>query len=135
MIFRPLQPHFPDRLASIAQAFALLYRSLTNDPLIVTPINEISFLSWLGGEVKHTVPYTEGQGFAVKYALVKGAIAAIEAIWAVEPQARIMHTEPLVYILPWSDEPDVIRQSAEANERAISDTRYAGRSDVPRIRR
>ncbi|MES2732422.1 MAG: amine oxidase [Bacteroidota bacterium] len=112
----PLQPHFSERLASVSQAFVQLWHSLSDEPLIVTPINEISFLSWLGGEVKGTVPYTTERGFELKYELVKAAIASIEAIWQVDPQVRILHTEPLVYILPVGDEPEMIAQAAQANE-------------------
>lgn len=112
----PLQPQFAERLAALCRAFTNMWYTHTNQSLIVTPINEISFLSWLGGEVKGTLPYTVGQGFELKYELVKAAITAIEAIWDVDPQARIFHTEPLVYILPWSDEPEMVEQARRANE-------------------
>lgn len=112
----PMQPHFSERLASISQAFAELWAKLGDGPLMVTPINEISFMSWLGGEKKGTVPFLEKQGFQVKYELVKAAIASIKALRSIDPQVRIMHTEPLVYILPWDDSPEHIEVARKANE-------------------
>ena len=112
----PLQPHFAERLASVAESFTDLWHNLTDAPLIITPINEISFLSWLGGERKGTIPYLEGKGWEIKYELVKAAMKVIDAVLKVDPSARILHTEPLVYILPWSDDPQHIKEAARANE-------------------
>jgi beta-glucosidase/6-phospho-beta-glucosidase/beta-galactosidase len=112
----PLQPHFSERLAAVSQSFVQLWHSLSDEPLVITPINEISFLSWLGGEVRGTVPYTSARGFELKYELVKAAIASIEAIWQVDARVRILHTEPLVHILPVGQEPEMIVQAAQANE-------------------
>jgi hypothetical protein len=68
----PLHPMFARRFATFCRAFVVFYRSISpNDTLVVTPINEVSFLSWLGGEVRGTSPYCEGQGWQVKYALMK----------------------------------------------------------------
>ena len=112
----PLQPHFVKRFTDICKAFAQLWRSMTNDVLIVTPINEISFISWLGGEINQSVPYTRNYGFQVKYELVKACIAGINAIHEVDPSARIMHTEPLVYILPKDDNPETIEEVNRVND-------------------
>ena len=112
----PMQPHFADRLAAISRAFAELWSTIGTGPLIITPINEISFLSWLGGEKKGTIPFLEKQGFQVKYELVKAAIASINAIKKVDPNVRIMHTEPLVYIHPWDNSPPHVEIARQANE-------------------
>ncbi len=96
----PSHPQFADRFAGVCKAFAELYRGLTNDPLIVTPINEISFLSWLGGEVRGTVPFAINSGFDIKYFLCRAAIKGIEAIKSVDPSAQIMTVEPLIKIHP-----------------------------------
>ncbi len=112
----PLQPHFAKRFADICRAFAQLWRSLTDDTLIITPINEISFISWLGGEIGQSVPYTRGYGFQVKYELVKAAIAGINAIWDIDPQARILHTEPLVHIFPSDSKPETLEEVERVND-------------------
>ncbi len=97
----PLHPLFSRRFAALCTAFVQFYRSI--DPvgtLIVTPINEVSFISWLGGDVRGTSPYCVGQGWEVKYRLMKAYIEGIEALKAADPTIRILSTEPLVNIVP-----------------------------------
>ena len=72
----PLHPHFTSRFTSICQAFVQLFLiERPNEILIVTPINEVSFISWLGGEVKGTSPYCNCMGWEIKYALMRAYIA------------------------------------------------------------
>ncbi len=96
----PSHPQFVQRLAGVCKTFTELYRSCTNDPLIITPVNEISFLSWFSGDVRGTVPFAINSGFDVKYHLCKAAIAGIQAIRSVDPVAQIMMVEPLIRIHP-----------------------------------
>ena len=93
----PLHPRFEARFADVCAAFTRFYRSLTDEPLIVTPINEVSFLSWLGGEVAGTVPFARGMGFEVKRRLAGAFIAGINAIREIDPTARLLTTEPLIH--------------------------------------
>lgn len=95
----PLHPMFARRFAHLCEAFVLKYRSLVpNGELIVTPINEVSFLSWLGGDARGTSPYCVNQGWEVKYMLMKAYIEGIEMMKAVDATVKIMTTEPLVSI-------------------------------------
>jgi hypothetical protein len=97
----PLHPQFTKRFASLCRAFVLFYRSERPDGvLIVTPINEVSFISWLGGQVACTVPYTTERGYQVKYALMKAYIQGIYAMKEIDPTVRILTTEPLVNMVP-----------------------------------
>jgi beta-glucosidase/6-phospho-beta-glucosidase/beta-galactosidase len=95
----PLHPMFARRFAALCRAFARLFRSIDDSsPMIVTPINEVSFLSWLGGDVRGTAPYCVGQGWEVKYRLMKAYIEGVEALKEVDAGVRILTTEPLVNI-------------------------------------
>jgi hypothetical protein len=95
----PLDPEFPHRFAAVCGEFVRLYRSLDpHRPLVITPINEVSFVSWLGGDAGHTAPYATNKGWEVKYQLMRAYIMGIEAIWAEDPHIRILTTEPLVHI-------------------------------------
>ena len=96
----PSHPQFADRFAAVCKAFTEFYRSQTDQPLIITPINEISFISWLGGDVRGTVPFAIHSGFDVKYFLCRAAIKGIEAIKSIDPQAKIMCVEPLIRVHP-----------------------------------
>jgi beta-glucosidase/6-phospho-beta-glucosidase/beta-galactosidase len=94
----PTHPKFADRFAALCEMFAVYYGSLTEQPLIVTPINEISFLSWHSGEVRGTVPFAVNSGFDIKYHLCKAAIEGIRALRSVDPSCRILLTEPLTEV-------------------------------------
>src|SRR6476620_6865134 len=97
----PLHPMFPRRFAALCKAFVHFYRYLSPDNvLIIIPINEASFISWLGGDVGGTVPYCKGYGWEVKYRLMKAYIEGIEAIKSIDPFVRIVTSEPLVNIVP-----------------------------------
>jgi hypothetical protein len=95
----PLHPRFEARFAAVCAAFARLYRDYTDEPLLVTPINEMSFISWLGGEVAGTVPFTRGHGFDVKRRLAAAYIAGAAAIRTIDPAARLLTTEPLINVV------------------------------------
>ena len=96
----PLHPMFSRRFAAVCRAFVLLYKKyFPNNTLIVTPINEVSFISWLGGDVKGTSPYCNGQGWDVKYSLMRAYIEGVAAMKEIDPLIKIMTTEPLVNIV------------------------------------
>ncbi len=98
----PLHPQFTNRFVALCTAFVNLYRSIdSTSTLIITPINEVSFLSWLGGDAKATSPYCTNQGWEVKYSLMKAYIKGIDAVKAADPSVRILTTEPLISIVPW----------------------------------
>lgn len=100
----PLHPQFTMRFVALCTAFVQFYRSIdTQSILIITPINEVSFLSWLGGDARGTSPYCTNQGWEVKYNLMKAYIKGIDAIKAADPSVRILTTEPLINIVPSND--------------------------------
>lgn len=114
----PLHPMFARRFAHLCRAFVRKYRSMVPDgELIVTPINEVSFLSWLGGEVKGTSPYTVRQGWEVKYMLMKAYIEGIEMMKEADPSVRIMPTEPLIHICsPDLSDPESVLEAYRKNQ-------------------
>ena len=102
----PLHPMFARRFAALCRAFVDFYRSQRpDDVLIVTPINEVSFMSWLGGDARGTSPYCVGQGWEVKYGLMRAYIEGSWAMRELDPSIRFLSTEPLVNIIappnPW----------------------------------
>ncbi len=110
----PLHPMFARRFSHLCREFVIKYRSIVPyDTLIVTPINEVSFISWLGGDVRGTSPYCVGQGWEVKYALMKAYIEGIEMMRKVDPSVRILITEPLVNIVSNNIGNDISLLSAE----------------------
>jgi len=109
----PFHPQFTQRFVALCRAFVRFYRSIEpNDTLIITPINEVSFISWLGGEIGGTTPYVKGQGWEMKYHLMRAYIAGSKALLEEDPTIRLLTTEPLVNIVPPADA--TIDQIAEA---------------------
>ncbi|WP_097127061.1 glycoside hydrolase family 1 protein [Spirosoma fluviale] len=97
----PLHPMFARRFAALCRAFVRFYRDLyPYDSLIVTPINEVSFMSWLGGDAAGTSPYCTKQGWEVKVGLMRAYIEGVAAMREIDPTIRILTTEPLVQMVP-----------------------------------
>lgn len=102
----PLHPMFARRFAALCREFVKFYRDI--DPygtLVVTPINEVSFLSWLGGDQQGTSPYCTGYGWQVKYALMRAYIEGVAALKEADPSIKILTTEPLINAVPELDAP------------------------------
>lgn len=88
----------PPRLADLAAAFARLHIQRTGAPPIVVPVNEISFFSWIAGEIGRFYPFANRRGDELKRNLAMAAITAARAIKAVAPGARVTASEPIVHI-------------------------------------
>jgi glycosyltransferase involved in cell wall biosynthesis len=97
---------FVDRFARFAGACATFVREESDDVPFYCPVNEISFLSWGGGDAGYLNPFAHGRGFELKVQLARAAIAAMDAIWAVDPRARFVHCDPVINVItdpgrPW----------------------------------
>jgi beta-glucosidase/6-phospho-beta-glucosidase/beta-galactosidase len=97
---------FVDRFARFARATASVIRDESDGPIFVTPVNEISFVAWGGGDAGFLNPFAKGRGPELKAQLVRAAIAAIEAVREVDPEARITHAEPIIHIASDPDYPE-----------------------------
>src|SRR5436190_3662320 len=62
---------FPQRLAALANAFAEYYSDRTGAPLYFVPVNEISFFSYIAGDIGRFYPYAVGRGDEMKRQLVR----------------------------------------------------------------
>ena len=93
-------PVFVDRFAAFAGAAARLVRDEGGEGAVWCPMNEVSFWSWAGGDHHEVYPYGEWQGDVLKEQLVRAAIAATEAVRAVDSRARFIQAEPLIHICP-----------------------------------
>lgn len=99
-------PEFIRRFACMVKAFIRVLADETDLPLFVAPINEISFFAWAGGESAYLNPFETERPHELKAQLVKAAIEAIEAAWSIEPQVRIVHTDPLINVVHNLDRPE-----------------------------
>jgi polysaccharide biosynthesis protein PelF len=98
-------PAFVSRFARMVKAFTRVYSSETDAPAFFCPVNEISFFSWGGGDVGYLNPFAHGRGFELKVQLARAAIEAIEAVWEILPDVRIVHADPVINIIPLPQRP------------------------------
>lgn len=101
---------FPERMGRYARAFARFLASASDQPPMLVPVNEISFLSWAGGDVRSMNPFEAGRGDELKAQLVLATIHAMEAVWDVLPRARFIQPEPLINIVPAPEHPKTWRR-------------------------
>ncbi len=115
----PFSPEFVHRFAAYCGAAAKLVAGYTSGTCYFTPVNEPSFFAWAGGEVGRFAPHCYGRGPELKIALVRAAIAGINAIRAVIPEARIVNADPLCRVVPPAHHRDPHADSEDFNQRAV----------------
>lgn len=104
-------PQFVEHFATLAVEFASLLRKETSGITFIAPINEISFLSWAGGEDAHIFPFQRRRGSELKQQLVRAAIAASQAIRSERPQSRLVAPEPVIHIIGDPKRPEDMREA------------------------
>lgn len=107
---------FVERFATFCEATAAALGNYASPcPRLVTPINEISFLSWA---VTHTGLIHPHRGdrpadaARLKSLLIRAALAGCNAFRKVDPRARMMWVEPLIHVVAPQASPS-LRQEAE----------------------
>jgi beta-glucosidase/6-phospho-beta-glucosidase/beta-galactosidase len=105
----PFAEDFADRFARYCRAAAEYVIPRMRGPHFFTPINEITFFAFAGGEWGWIAPRKQGKEnrFALRLALCRADIAAVRAIREVEPEARMVHIDPLVNVVAPKDRPDL----------------------------
>ncbi len=106
-------PGFVERFARYAAAAARVVSDHSDAVPFYSPINEISFFAWAAAEKGTMYPYERGNGERMKAQLVRAAIAAMDAIWEVDPRARMLHVDPLVHVVTPAGRPDLARAAAD----------------------
>ena len=99
-------PEFVSRFAKMVRAFMEVLTEETDQTPFVTPVNEISFIAWAGGDVAYINPFAKGRGDELKIQLIKASIAAIESVWEVNPNTRIVQIDPTINIIADPDKPE-----------------------------
>ncbi len=110
-------PAFVRRFSNYAHAVARVVGEESDTVPFFVPINEPSFWAW-GADTGYFYPFIWGRGMEFKAQLVRAAIHGIEAIWSVQPHARVVHVDPLIHVVSQSPDP-------ASRERAAAETRRA----------
>ena len=93
-------PDFVTRLAAFAKAAAEVFAQECDDVPVWCPMNELSCFAYMAGDQGEWAPYATGRGPDMKRQLIRAAIAATDAVRAVDPRARVIWCEPCVHIVP-----------------------------------
>lgn len=98
---------FVDRFTNFVKAVARLLAGESSAVQIVCPINEMSFLAWAIGHKGIIYPYALGRAHEAKQQIIRATIAAIEALWEVDPRTRIASIDPIIRVVCPVDRPDL----------------------------
>ncbi len=117
-------PEFASRFADFCDQVARALHGRGDGPTLFQPVNEISFLSWAVGHTHLMHPYrgdSAQRGYELKCLLVQAALRGCDALWATQPGARVVHTDPLIHVRPdpGADSPAQAQQWA-AEARALT---------------
>jgi hypothetical protein len=110
---------FPERFADYCHAVARYIARESRGTHYFTPVNEPSFMAYAGGEKGLFAPHGEERGWELKIALVRAAIAGIDAIRSVCPDARIVNVDPLCRVACPEGRPDLAEEARDFNERLV----------------
>jgi beta-glucosidase/6-phospho-beta-glucosidase/beta-galactosidase len=119
----PYSDAFVPRFAAYARAAArYVAERAHHGPLFVTPINEPTFWGYMGGEWGWCAPFGKSRDDRARFTtmLARADIAAVKAIRADHPDARMVHIDPLIWVVPPRDRPDL----AEAARRESYEDAY-----------
>jgi hypothetical protein len=105
-------PSFPEKFAAFALEFThfLKRRGVRNN--LLAPVNEVSFLSWAGGDKAAVSPLTIARGHEFKRNLIRAAAACSEVLLNELSGVRLIAPEPAIHIV---GDPNIPGDVEEAN--------------------
>ena len=109
--------HFIERFASYSRAAAEYLEAELGTRMFLCPVNEISFFSWIAGQVGRFYPCGKRRGGELKRQLVLSTLASVKAIKSVVNEARIVITDPAIHVVPQRTSPGA-RRAAEMYRRS-----------------
>lgn len=89
---------FVHRFARFAREMARVVKNETDGPHWFAPVNEASFFAFAGGTKGFFAPYAQDRGEELKIQLARASVAACAAIREEIPDARLLHTDPLIRV-------------------------------------
>ena len=107
---------FPQRFAAFSAAAAEYLASRTDEPLMICPVNEISFFSWVAGETAKFHPFAKKRGHEMKRQLVRATVASIDAVRSVAPDARFIQIDPAINVIGSKKNPTSLQGAADYHE-------------------
>jgi beta-glucosidase/6-phospho-beta-glucosidase/beta-galactosidase len=113
----PFSEECLERFAAYCRAAAQFVTSSARGPYFFTPVNEITFFSAAASDLEWMYPFAKGREGELKRALVRMDIAGVKAIREVQPDARMVHVDPIVHAVPPPGRPDLADEAREEEHR------------------
>jgi hypothetical protein len=101
---------FIERFTAFAVEAVKRMSDFTDAPW-VSPINEISFFSWAGGESGIFNPFAQHRGDDVKRQLVRATIESVQAMRDVNPHVRFFQIDPIINVVARSASPEDVHNA------------------------
>jgi beta-glucosidase/6-phospho-beta-glucosidase/beta-galactosidase len=95
------------RFVDYCRAAAELVAARTKPPRFFTPVNEITFFSAAATDMGWMYPFAKGRYDELKVALCRMSIEGAKAIREVDPDARMVHVDPIVHAVAPENRPDL----------------------------
>jgi len=106
-----------DRFTEYCRRAAEFVTSSADGPYFFTPINEITFFSAAASDLEWMYPFAKGREDELRRALCRMDIAGVNAIREVDPNARMVHVDPIVHAVPPAGRPDLSDEAWEEEHR------------------
>lgn len=106
----PFDEGFAGRFAAFARAAARYVAERAHrGPLFFTPVNEPTFFGYMAGEWAWAAPFGKDRETRrrLTLAMAKADIGAVKAIRSDFPDSRMIHIDPLIWVVPPRDRPDL----------------------------
>jgi hypothetical protein len=110
-------PAFPHRFGQFVLELTRFLKRHGSNCRMFAPVNEISFLSWAGGEKGLLNPYSTTRAAELKRVLVKTAAVASEILLNELEEVRLISPEPVIHIV---GNPSVQGDEADAERYRIA---------------
>jgi hypothetical protein len=104
-------PDFPQRLSELTFHFANFLKARGIQHAALAPVNEISYVSWAGGDKAAIAPHCIGRGHEFKKNLIRASIASTNVLRKELPAVRLIAPEPAIHIV---GNPDIAGDVEEA---------------------
>jgi hypothetical protein len=112
----PLDSSFVSRFRDYAAAFAEWRIQRVPGPRWYATVNEPSMFAYAAGEAGWFAPFLRGKGRELKIALLKAGFAGMDAIRAIDPEARFVSVDPLLHVVPPKGQPERAEEAERRNQ-------------------
>lgn len=109
----PFSPECRERFVDYCRAAAEFVTSTAEPPFFFTPVNEITFFAAAASDLGWMAPFAKGREDELKRALARMAIEGAKAIREVEPEARLVHVDPMIHAVPPPDRRDLADEARD----------------------